>query len=234
MATSLGCSAALIPTRHCLSSLSFVQPLSQAHRPAFMPSRTPPTDRKLHVYAGKSGQGFGKKDFDDEIRTQRQIAIAATDLLAKLLQAEDKVKEIAIEYVESLNEEFFHIGSAYLQMAKKEGDEAVAGRLEAALKAAMEVKNSTLRPEIQLLNKLLGADTELQRKQILNSSDAGTILSMNDFYFFGLLDRMTKDVSRQPDGPQKKDLQAKLVALRQDAVDRLPQDVREKVPVLQT
>ena len=179
---------------------------------------------------GKSGQGFGKKNFDDEIREQRTMTIAATDLLAKLLQAEDKIKEVALEYVESLNEEFFHIGSAYFQMAKKESDEAVASQIEAALKTAMEVKNSTLRPEIQLLNKLLGADTSLQRKQMLNSGAAGAALSMNDFYFFSLLDRMTKDVSRQPDGPQKKDLQEKLVAVREDAVDRLPQDIRQKVP----
>jgi hypothetical protein len=173
-----------------------------------------------------AGEGFGKKaddyKYQDEILNQRSVALAATDILARLLHAEEEALEVATEYSSSLTEEFFHISAAYLQMAKKDGDENVAFRLERALKAAMEAKNATLRPEIQLLNKLLGASTDLERKQVLNTKTAGETLAINDFYFFNLLDTMMKDVDRQPEGPQKVELQEKQKSVKSAALSRLP------------
>ena len=107
-------------------------------------------------------------------------------------------------------------------MAKKEGNDDVTKQLEQVLKTAMEVKNSTLRLEIQLLNKLLQCETELQMKQTLNSASSGDVLQMNDFYFFGLLQRMQNDVNRSPDGVQKDDLGKKLQSIREAALNRLP------------
>jgi hypothetical protein len=182
------------------------------------------------------GQGFGKTanenrdKYQDEILNQRSITLAATDILARLLHAEDDALEVATEYSDSLTEEFFHISGAYLSMAKKDGDENVQMRLERALKAAMEAKNATLRAEIQLLNKLLGAETDLERKQFLNTQQAGETLTMNNYYFFNLLDTMMKDVDRQPDGPQKVELQAKQQAVKSAAMGRLPPEERAKVP----
>ena len=49
--------------------------------------------------------------------------------------------------------------------AKKEKNSAVAKQLEGALKAAMEEKQKTLRPEIQLLNNLLAVNSRTARKQ---------------------------------------------------------------------
>ena len=144
------------------------------------------------------------------------------------MHAEEHALEVANEYVGSLTEEFFHISSAYLQMAKKDGDENVATRLERALKAAMEAKNATLRVEIQLLNNLLGVETDLERKQVLNTKQAGETLAMNDFYFFTLLDMMMKDVSGQPDGHQKLALQEKQEAVKSAALERLPPAERSK------
>lgn len=86
----------------------------------------------------------------------------------------------------------------------------------------MEVKQTTLRPEIQLLNSLLQADTPLKRKQLLNTKEAGERLLMNDKYFFGLLERMMGDVQAQPDHPQKEELQHKLKDIQIDALARLP------------
>lgn len=184
------------------------------------------------------GRGFGKIDdkskddykYQDEILNQRSVTLAATDILARLLHAEDEALEVATEYVGSLTEEFFHISSAYLQMAKKDGDENVASRLERALKAAMEAKNATLRAEIQLLNKLLGVETDLERKQVLNTKQAGETLTMNNFYFFTLLNTMMKDVAMQPEGPQKLALQEKQEAVKSAALGRLPPEERAKVP----
>jgi len=168
-------------------------------------------------------RGFGKDyTVQDEVRQQRQQQIAATDLLAKLLQAEGDAKAVATEYIDSLTEEFFFIGSGYLQLSEKEGDSNVTEKIRGALQAAMEVKQSTLRLEIQLLNKLLAASTPLQRKQILNTKQSGEQLIMNDGYFFTLLNRMTSDVSMQPDTPAKETLLEQLAAIKEEAIARLP------------
>lgn len=50
--------------------------------------------------------------------------------------------------------------------AQKEGETVVYEQMKAALTAALEVKQATLRPEIQLLNKLLAADGALAWKQV--------------------------------------------------------------------
>ena len=51
--------------------------------------------------------------------------------------------------------------------AEKEGNTEVYNQLKAALTAAMEAKQATLRPEIQLLNKLLAAEGSLAWRQVL-------------------------------------------------------------------
>lgn len=55
---------------------------------------------------------------------------------------------------------------SYLSMAQKEGNQEVTGHIETALKAAMEAKQATLRPEIQLLNRLLGAEDAAARQRV--------------------------------------------------------------------
>ena len=50
--------------------------------------------------------------------------------------------------------------------ARKEGNAEVVGRLESVLKIAMEEKQKTLRPEIQLLNSLIAAKSSLQRQEV--------------------------------------------------------------------
>lgn len=114
------------------------------------------------------------------------------------------------------------MGSAYLKLSEQEGDADVTSKLQAALQAAMKAKQATLRPEIQLLNSLLGAESDVRRKQILNSKEALERLLMNERYFFTLLERMTSDVAMQPDGPPKMALQDQLKAIKQDALNRIP------------
>ncbi|KAL4420018.1 hypothetical protein ABPG77_001268 [Micractinium sp. CCAP 211/92] len=137
-------------------------------------------------------------------------------MLAKLLEAADPAA-VAQAHVTSLNEEFFWTADTYIKMAKKEGEAEVVARLEAAMRAAFEAKQATLRPEIQLLNRLLGAEGPAQRAEILAGTEAGQQLLMNDRYFFSLLERMVGDVSRQPEGEQRVQLLARLEAVQADA-----------------
>ena len=59
----------------------------------------------------------GKKDLQGDIKAARTLQLQASDLLAKLLQA-PAPKGVAQEHADSLTEEFFHIGGAYLAMVR--------------------------------------------------------------------------------------------------------------------
>lgn len=102
------------------------------------------------------------------------------------------------------------VSSTYLDMARKEGNKEVCTKLEQVLKIAMEEKQKTLRPEIQLLNNLMAATTVPERERVLDDEEAKKALVMNNGYFFGLLDRMISDVGRQPDNPRKQDVMDQL------------------------
>lgn len=129
--------------------------------------------------------------------------LQATDLLATLVKAQNLDAAVE-EHVDALSEEFFMVASTYMDMASKEGEKEVADRLKAVLKAAMDAKNNTLRPEIRLLNQLLSCEGDSQaRKRLLNSRASGEALIADDGYFFKLLDQVSGDVHRQPDNPQK-------------------------------
>ena len=57
-------------------------------------------------------------------------------------------------------------GLAFAQQAKKEGNTEVCRKLEEVLRVAMEEKQKTLRPEIQLLNNLMAATTVPERERV--------------------------------------------------------------------
>lgn len=116
-----------------------------------------------------SGGKEGSRQRQDKIREARTAQLSAADLLAKLLQAPASgatATAVAEEHLSSLDEQFFQLGSTFLMMAEKEGETDVYNNIKAALTAAMEVKQATLRPEIQLLNSLLAADERAAREQV--------------------------------------------------------------------
>lgn len=145
----------------------------------------------------------------DHVKQARTTQVKTTEVLAELLQAPD-IAATARDNVDSINEEFFMVSSTYLDMAKKEGNTEVCRKLEEVLRVAMEEKQKTLRPEIQLLNNLMAATTVPERERVLSQDTAQQAQTMNNGYFFGLLDRMISDVNRQPDNRRKKDLMDQL------------------------
>jgi hypothetical protein len=190
-------------------------------RPIHLQRRTS-SKTNTHITSAK---GFGDEPqhrLQDTIREQRTKQIAATDLLAKLVSAETSAKAVAQQHIDSLSEEFFHVAAAFVQLSEREGDKETTKRLRAAVQAAMEVKQSTLRPEIQLLNRLLAVETDVQRKQILNPAAIADVLVSDNRYFFSLLKRMQNDVERQHPGEAREQLLVKLNGIERDALARLP------------
>lgn len=156
------------------------------------------------------------------IREQRQSQLTATDLIAKLLQSSQPAV-VAEEHLEQLDQQFFGVANMFLRMAEQEGNTEVFEQLKAALKAAMEVKQKSLRPEIQLLNELLSAEDSAARRRLLNRQQAGETLELDGGYFFQLLQRVTKDLEAQPAHlPERAVLLEKLRDIRAEAEARLP------------
>lgn len=152
----------------------------------------------------------------DKLEMARKTQTNATDLLAQLMKAED-TQQFACEHVDSLNQEFFMIASTYLSMAKKEGNAEVVNRIETTMKIAMQEREKTLRPEIQLLNQLL-RDNGASERSITMSKFVDYLKS--DSYFFQLLNRMTLDVEKQPtsrSNPEQMKLLAQLRAINKEA-----------------
>ncbi|PNH04457.1 hypothetical protein TSOC_009374, partial [Tetrabaena socialis] len=179
------------------------------------------TSRRVFTPAAAASPADGAPRQPDQahakLETARMAQLRATDMLAKLLEASD-VEGVARQYVESLNEEFFMTASAYMSLARKEGNAEVANRLERALSAAWVVKQGTLRLELQLLNKLVRAATEQERKQVYMESgaDVADTLSMNERWFFSMLARMTTDVEKQPVNQDKGALLTRLRAIQKE------------------
>lgn len=159
-------------------------------------------------------------DPDVVIERNRSFQASGSEILMQLLEAKD-TRAMAAELAPQLGEDFFMVGSTYIDMAKKDKQLEVAARIESALKIAMEEKNKTLRPEIRLLNDLMTKTTSLQRKQILNTKQAGDTLQMNDGYFFSLLARMTVDVEGQPKTVGRAKLLLQLKEIKQETSARL-------------
>lgn len=182
--------------------------------------RWSPRDGHVSAAAGPNGAKPAHKA-QDTIKNARLQQLAATDMLATLLQAPD-IRSAVQSHMSSLTEDFFSTCSLYLEMARKEGNADVKVKLEAVLKVAMEEKQKTLRPEIQLLNSLLSADSTAGRRSILNTPESVEQLQMNDKYFFGLVERMMSDVKRQPESARKVQLATRLKDIKKEALARLP------------
>jgi len=127
----------------------------------------------------------------DHVKQARTTQVETTEVLADLLQAPN-IAATARNNIDSINEEFFMVSSTYLDMvchvpvachtckweqyswkalllhkqAKKEGNTEVCRKLEEVLRVAMEEKQKTLRPEIQLLNNLMAATTVPERERV--------------------------------------------------------------------
>ena len=101
----------------------------------------------------------------------------------------------------------------------------VVSKLEEAIRVAMEEKNKTLRPEIQLLNKLLKEKDRQERKRLLNRKASGDALAMNGGYFFSLLEKFTSDVEAQQQkmmSSSSSQLLTQLREIKEDAIARRP------------
>jgi hypothetical protein len=68
--------------------------------------------------------------------------------------------------VTSLDSAWFAVASTYVSLARKDGETEVVAKLEEIYRAAADAVQATLRPEIQLLNRLLAARSGAERQAL--------------------------------------------------------------------
>ncbi|CAI5535923.1 unnamed protein product [Closterium sp. Naga37s-1] len=141
--------------------------------------------RSVNCHASAGGEKMASQS--------RRVQVDATRVLAELLQAKE-LEATVRERVDDLSEEFFMVASAYVDMARKEGNPEVVQQLETVLKVAMVEKEKTLRPEIRMLNQLLRDKTPADRAKTLAAYEEYLVAGS---YFFHLLNRMLVDVESQ-------------------------------------
>eukprot|EP00270_Netrium_digitus_P003325 TRINITY_DN13806_c0_g1_i2.p1 TRINITY_DN13806_c0_g1~~TRINITY_DN13806_c0_g1_i2.p1 ORF type:complete len:269 (-),score=52.74 TRINITY_DN13806_c0_g1_i2:169-975(-) len=182
----------------------------------------PPSSRTFTTVCRSSS------DSSDAVRKSREIQVEGTALLAELLKCDpENLQEKLVQNVESLTEQFFVVTSTYLEMAKKEGNSDVVQQLERVLRAAMEEKEKTLRPEIRLLNQLLRQSRTTERVVTINMN---LPFLCPDSYFFQLLGRMIVDVQGQKNPSEKQ--QNLLVLLK--TIERETREVSRALPTANT
>uniref|UniRef100_A0A7I4F6G5 Uncharacterized protein n=1 Tax=Physcomitrium patens TaxID=3218 RepID=A0A7I4F6G5_PHYPA len=141
----------------------------------------------------------------DQLDKAKKFQLQATEVLAELLKSSN-VQSTAAKLVDSLTEEFFMVASTYFEM--KEGNAEVMKRIEGVLEVAMAEKGKTLRPEIQLMNKLLNEKDQGKRAETMRSYSQ--YITDSDGYFYELLQRMNNDVEGLKDSPKKQELLGKI------------------------
>ncbi|GLJ14027.1 hypothetical protein SUGI_0224210 [Cryptomeria japonica] len=149
----------------------------------------------------------------DRVAEMSNFQKKTTELLSELLKAENP-RAIAEKNVDFFTEEFFAMSSAFMEMARKEGNKDMVKRMGIVLKVAMDEKEKTLRPEIRLLNQLLQQLSELER---MTTFQGFLHYLKSDGYFFELLRMMTKDVEMQMDSLQKSILLKQLENIKREA-----------------
>jgi hypothetical protein len=77
--------------------------------------------------------------------------------------------------VEQLDEAWFAVVDTYITLARRDGLPEVVAQLEAIYRAAATAKQATLRPEIRLLNMLLGATSAAEREALYTAHAAALV-----------------------------------------------------------
>jgi hypothetical protein len=103
-----------------------------------------------------------------EIEAQsRQMVDQASQTLQRILFAED-ISQAVQENIGQIDDTFMYVLSASIAQAEEQGDEAQAAALDAVYDAIRDVLDSQMPPEIQLLNELMSAKSDDDRRQLLD------------------------------------------------------------------
>ncbi len=106
----------------------------------------------------------------NEMRQQsQQVVEAASRLLHEIMAAPDKETVVA-QHIEAIDDVFMYVLSARLAQAEQQNNQAEADALNQIHQIIVQKMESQLPPEVMLLNALLEAETDAQRRQLLDEN----------------------------------------------------------------
>jgi hypothetical protein len=106
----------------------------------------------------------------NEMRQQsQQVVEGANRVLQQILAAPDKATAVQ-QYIDVIDDVFMYVLSARLAQAEQQGNQAEANVLNEIHQTIVQQMESQLPPEVSLLNDLLEAETDEERRQILDEN----------------------------------------------------------------
>lgn len=145
-------------TQFSVSMIILVRPYACLEIMAFV--RTPSScfpRSSPHSPAGRQQRPVARQAETKGPQVVRKLPVSGgAQLLLQLLQAKDPAA-YARANVDLYQEEFFQSSWAFIAMAEREGSKEVVQELHKAMRIAMDAKQASLRPELQLMNLLMAA-----------------------------------------------------------------------------
>jgi hypothetical protein len=106
----------------------------------------------------------------NEMRQQsQQMVEAASQVLQEILSAPDKTEAVQ-QYVEAIDDVFMYVLSARMAQAEQQGNQAEMNALNEVHQTIVRQMESNLPPEVMLLNELLEAETDDDRRRLLDEN----------------------------------------------------------------
>lgn len=132
----------------------------------------------------------------NEMRQQsQQVVEGANRVLQQILAAPDKATAVQ-QYIDAIDDVFMYVLSARLAQAEQQGNQAEVNALNEIHQTIVQQMESQLPPEVSLLNDLLEAETDVERRQILDEN--GELVSPELIQMIDMIGQQLAQ-SNQPD-----------------------------------
>lgn len=157
----------------------------------------------------------------------RQVLNERAKLLESLVETEDPLK-MAQSHLAELDDAFFYILQLNLAEAKRNNDQESFEALQAVAEVINKVMEGQMPPEMVLLRRLMVAESDEDRNQILEQNRR--ILSPQFFQFLEMLEQRSREEGEEEDANRLSEIQAKARAYAPEDAGQSPRQPQAPGP----
>jgi hypothetical protein len=149
----------------------------------------------------------------------RQVLDERAELLKSLVETEDPLK-MAQSHLSELDDAFFYILQLNLADAKRNNDQEAFEALQAVAEVINKVMEGQMPPEMVLLRRLMVAESDEDRNQILEQNRR--LLSAQFFQFLEMLEQRSREEGEEEDANRLSEIRAKAQAYAPEGAEPSP------------
>ncbi|MDQ7028889.1 MAG: CpXC domain-containing protein [Ardenticatenia bacterium] len=192
--------------------LRLLRQTSPDHLEAVVTRYRPFLDYGFFLYVTEQIEAAGSQDERQELEILRHSLVELTErldretheaveraskLLNEILRAPDMEAAI-VERADQLDEAFLLVLSASIKSASEQNRPDVVEVLQRVYRRTIEEAAKKLRPELQMVNRLLGAETPQERERLLREA----LTHFDAAGFLEILEMLASDAEAQGAGPE--------------------------------